>query len=427
MSSLPQNPPILDMAVNDPAAIRAGTTNPVNAPGPPSEVAFTPDNAGAFLYVCQNLLNRPPATQRRFYAFLEENGFKDDILAVRFISKANLKELTFTDPDTGVVRKIMPYDYGQLVMWKEYTVYHAKQDRKLKTAADILSIDPDEFEEWTENYLINSLEEQPRYFSSSPVRLTSSNATPSTTSVTAPSTAVQVPPIVVHRTPTLPTLSTCMSTSSVLEDVHPPGDGELNNIDSPVVPILANNVNMCDRTNNETNTQQSLHWSFDLWGENIDVPAVESEADLSIDDKTELIIFDILEDIPDDCDPSENTIFLPLSNVETTIPIVDTPSFVFASDQCITNSETNGELDFKHYSEGKIFKNHEDFWCHLSYSFELPIQDHSTIYDMVIPEEPPVLLPPPEPPPLTSVSLTSIPTKWGDSYQEWGESNPTHC
>ena len=201
----------------------------------------------------------------------------------------------------------------------------------------------------------------------------------------------------------------------------------MDNIDSPVVPILANNVNMYDCATYKTNTQESLHWSFDLWGENIDVPTVESETDHTIDDKTELIIFDILEDIPDDCDPSENTIFLPLSNVETTIPIVDTPSFVFASDQCITNSETNGELDFKHYSEGKVFKNHEDFLCQLSYSFELPIQDHRTTYYMVIPEEPPVLLPPPEPPPLTSVSLTSIPTKWGDSYQEWGESNPTHC
>ena len=143
-------------------------------------MSFTPDNAGAYLYVCQKLLNRPPATQRCFYAFLEENGFKDDILAVRFISKAHLKELTFTDPDSGLVRNIMPYDYGKLVMWKEYTVYRAKQGRKLKTAADVLSIDPDEFEEWTEDYLINGLEE-PRSLPSSPVRPTASNTTPSTT------------------------------------------------------------------------------------------------------------------------------------------------------------------------------------------------------------------------------------------------------
>ena len=149
----------------------------------------------------------------------------------------------------------------------------------------------------------------PRYFSSSPVRLTSLNATPSTTSVSAPPTAVQVPSIAVQPTPTLPTLSTRMSTSSVLENVHPPGDGELDDIDSPVVPILANNVNMCDCTNYKTNTQESLHWSFDLWGENIDVPTVESKTDHTIDDKTEVIIFDIWGDIPDyERDPNEDVI-----------------------------------------------------------------------------------------------------------------------
>ena len=78
----------------------------------------------------------------------------------------------------------------------------------------------------------------------------------------------------------------------MLEDVHPPGDGELNNIEFPVVPIL------------------DQHLSFDLWGEYIDIPAVDSETDTSIDDKTELIIFYILEDIPSDGEPNENTIFL---------------------------------------------------------------------------------------------------------------------
>ena len=83
------------------------------------------------------------------------------------------------------------------------------------------------------------------------------------------------------------------------------------------------------------------------------------------------------------------------------------------------------DLDF--YSDGKIFKNHEDFLCHLSYAFELPVKNYGTTYYMVIAEEPSVLLPPPEPPPLTFVSLTTITTKWGENYQEWEESNSTHC
>ena len=90
-------------------------------------------------------------------------------------------------------------------------------------------------------------------------------------------------------------------------------------------------------------------------------------------------------------------------------------------------SEANNKFDLDFYPDGKIFKNKDNFQCKFTYSFELPVQDHGTTYDMVIPKEPPILLPPPEPPPLTFVSLTTITTIWGGNYQEWKESNSTHC
>ena len=116
-----------------------------------------------------------------------------------------------------------------------------------------------------------------------------------------------------------------------------------------------------------------------------------------------------------------------MPDVETNILIVDTPLFVFASDQCTTRSETNGGLDFDNYPDDKVVKNHEDFLCQLYYSSELPVQNYIIAYHMSIQEEPPTFLPPPESPPLTYVSFTIITTKWGYSYQEWGECNSTHC
>ena len=133
--------------------------------------------------------------------------------------------------------------------------------------------------------------------------------------------------------------------------------------------------------------------------------------------------FNIWEDIPDyEGDPDEDTIVFSLPDVKTTIPIVST-----AKTLDTTNSDTNGEFNLDFYPDGKFSKNNDDLQCKFAYSFELPVQDHGTTYDMVIPEEPPVLLPPPEPPPLTIVSLTSITTKWGDSYQEWRKCNSTYC
>ena len=49
------------------------------------------------------------------------------------------------------------------------------------------------------------------------------------------------------------------------------------------------------------------------------------------------------------------------------------------------------------------------------------------MYDISIPEEPPILLPPPEPLSSSLIPLTTITTKWEDNYQEWGECNPTCC
>ena len=63
------------------AADAPSTADDANNPGNPA--SFPLDDAGAYQFVCQILLNKPPATQRRFYAVMEENGLQDDILAVK--------------------------------------------------------------------------------------------------------------------------------------------------------------------------------------------------------------------------------------------------------------------------------------------------------------------------------------------------------
>ena len=79
--------------------------------------------------------------------------------------------------------------------------------------------------------------------------------------------------------------------------MHPPSDRDLNKVEFPVVPILENNVNMCDCMTYKTKRQENQHGNFDFWEETIDVPVVEAKTDLMIDDKSEIIIFDIVEDI----------------------------------------------------------------------------------------------------------------------------------
>ena len=111
------------------------------------------------------------------------------------------------------------------------------------------------------------------------------------------------------------------------------------------------------------------------------------------------ILFDILEDIPGDGDPNENTILLPLPDID------------FTSNQTTITSETKSEPDFDDYTADKIFKNTENVLYQNSYSFEFPCSNNNSIHSLSIPEEPPVLLPPPEPPPLTFVSLTTLTIK----------------
>ena len=333
-------------AAYDPATTTMAQMDPVDK----VSLSFTRDDAGAYQYACQILFNKDPIMHCSFYSVLEYNGLKNDILCIREIPVDMLYDLVFIDPATNVTSLINNCDVEILCAWKEYLRYHSWKKHPIKNADDVLQIDPAEFAAYLAQYddfqhgrlpgttpaskfMINELISY-SFCDPSPVLITDS--------VTTPSTAVQDFSIAVHPTPTLPTLSTCMSTSSVLEDVHPPGDGELDNIDSPVVPILANNVNMCDCTTYETNTQESLHWSFDLRGENIDVPTVESETDLSIDDKTELIVFDILEDISGDGNPNENTLLLPLSDIQTITPINNAQiSFDSTSNQTTMTSETN--------------------------------------------------------------------------------------
>ena len=68
------------MATTDPAIQEP--TQPVAPTMPQTEPTFTRDATGAYKFVGQVLLNKPPATQRSFYAVLEENGFEDDILSL---------------------------------------------------------------------------------------------------------------------------------------------------------------------------------------------------------------------------------------------------------------------------------------------------------------------------------------------------------
>ena len=102
-------------------------------------------------------------------------------------------------------------------------------------------------------------------------------------------------------------------------------------------------------------------------------------------------------------------------------------SFNFIPSHPIITSETKNKSDSGDYPENKIFKNNGEFHFQLSYFFEFLAQDNNVIHSMSIPEEPPVLLPFPESPPLTSVSLTSFTTKWGDYYKERREYNYTCC
>ena len=76
-----RSPRLEEMAATQPA--NQEPTQPVAPTMPqPTEPSFTRDATGAYKYVGQVLLNRPPATQRSFYAVLEENGFEDDILSL---------------------------------------------------------------------------------------------------------------------------------------------------------------------------------------------------------------------------------------------------------------------------------------------------------------------------------------------------------
>ena len=79
---MPQRSPRLEeMAATQPA--NQEPTQPVAPTMPqPTEPTFTRDATGAYIYVGQVLLNKPPATQRSFYAVLEENGSEDDILSL---------------------------------------------------------------------------------------------------------------------------------------------------------------------------------------------------------------------------------------------------------------------------------------------------------------------------------------------------------
>ena len=76
-----RSPRLEEMAATQPADQEP--TQPADTTMPQqTEPSFTRDATGAYKYVGQILLNRPPATQRSFYAVLEENGFEDDILSL---------------------------------------------------------------------------------------------------------------------------------------------------------------------------------------------------------------------------------------------------------------------------------------------------------------------------------------------------------
>ena len=132
-----------DMAVSDPANV---TTDP-------AVPSYPVNPAGAYQYVGRVLLNRPPATQRNFYNVLEQNGLKDDILALEEISEDSVRALSFVDPDSNQQKNILAPDLAKLLIWKAYIHYRANDGKPLRTSRNIFGITPEEFGDWRFSHL----------------------------------------------------------------------------------------------------------------------------------------------------------------------------------------------------------------------------------------------------------------------------------
>ena len=132
------------MATTDPAIQEP--TQPVAPTMPQPEPTFTRDATGAYKFVGQVLLNKPPATQRSFYAVLEENGFEDDILSLWTVD--NLETFKYKDPDTNEIKNIRNSDLGKLKMWIAYLEHRVATNNPIITDEEVLDIDPQEFKLW---------------------------------------------------------------------------------------------------------------------------------------------------------------------------------------------------------------------------------------------------------------------------------------
>ena len=134
-----------EMAATHPA--NQEPTQPV-APMMPQqlELNFTCNTTGAYKYVGQVLLNRPPATQCSFYAILEENGFEDNILSFWMID--NLETFKYKDPDTNETKVFRNSYLGKLKMWIAYLEYCVAQNNPITMDEEVLDIDPQEFRIW---------------------------------------------------------------------------------------------------------------------------------------------------------------------------------------------------------------------------------------------------------------------------------------
>ena len=81
---------------------------------------FTNDELGAFNYVGQILLNRPPETNCSSYSILEQEGFNDDICCLRISTDDCMSNFTYTDPDTNMQRTIVQSDLEDLQIFADF-------------------------------------------------------------------------------------------------------------------------------------------------------------------------------------------------------------------------------------------------------------------------------------------------------------------
>ena len=114
---------------------------------------FTNDEIGAFNYVGQILLNRPPETNRSFYSVLEQEGFDYDICCLRIFTDESMSKFMYTDPDTNKQCTIVQSDLYDLQVFADFLCLQSQHHNINGNWKDVIDINPYEFDAWRRNYV----------------------------------------------------------------------------------------------------------------------------------------------------------------------------------------------------------------------------------------------------------------------------------